>query len=71
MLANYEEHGFEVTAEILPEACTACPFWGYERESAEMGCCMITGTEIKADGPQDIKRMDDCPIIERKAGRGA
>lgn len=27
MIANYEEHGFEVSAEQIPHTCTACPFW--------------------------------------------
>ena len=62
MVANYKEHGFSVTAECKPEACTACPFWAFDIKDGETGACYITGHEILADGPQDEQRMDDCPI---------
>lgn len=68
MIANYEEHGFEVTAEILPGACTACPFYGYSVES-DTGICSITLNDIRTDGPQDEERERDCPIKERKTGK--
>lgn len=62
----YEEHGFMVTAEILPESCTTCPFWLLNMKTLEEGECYITGHTIETDGQQDEKRMDDCPIIQRK-----
>lgn len=62
MVANYKEHGIKVTARELPEACTACPFWLVDMKTLESGTCFITGHEIETDGPQDEKRMDDCPI---------
>ena len=62
MLANYEEHGFKITAKVMPDTCTSCPFWCLNLENCEKGICSITGTEIIADGPQDTKRMDDCPL---------
>ena len=62
MLANYEEHGFKITAKVMPDTCTSCPFWCLNLENCEKGTCSITGTEIIADGPQDTKRMDDCPL---------
>ncbi len=64
MVANYEIHGFKVTAAELPESCTACPFWMVDIKTLEEGGCYITGTKIRIDGPQDEKRMDDCPIEE-------
>lgn len=64
MVANYTAHGFRVTAKKLPEACTACPFWELNLKTFDSGSCYITGHEIAADGPQDEKRMDDCPIKE-------
>lgn len=68
MIAQYEEHGFIVTAAILPESCTSCPFWGIDMRSFKKGGCMITGTQISLDGQQDEKRMDDCPIHKRPEG---
>lgn len=65
MVANYEIHGFNVTAAELPESCTACPFWTVDTKTLESGQCFITGTEIAIDGPQDEKRMNDCPIEKR------
>lgn len=62
MVANYDIHGFKLTAAELPESCTACPFWMVNIKTLEDGECFITGTKIAADGPQDEKRMDDCPI---------
>ena len=62
MLANYEEHGLKITAKVMPDTCTSCPFWCLNLENCEKGICSITGTEIIADGPQDTKRMDDCPL---------
>jgi hypothetical protein len=61
MISNWKEHGFEVRADILPEACTACPFWLYSIRT-NTGMCDITGHEIEADGSQDEERMNDCPI---------
>lgn len=66
MIANYEHYGFKVTAEELPETCTACPFWLFDVKTLETGMCFLTGHEITADGQQDEKRMDDCMIEERK-----
>ena len=62
MTANYEEHGFEVRAKKLPEACTSCPFWLVNPKTFEEGECYITGHIIAIDGPQDEGRMNDCPI---------
>lgn len=61
MVANYKEHGFKITAERLPDTCTACPFWVVNTRTLEGGC-YITGKEIEIDGQQDEKRMDNCPI---------
>lgn len=61
----------EVAAEELPKACTACPFWLVEAEKFEEGECFLTGRIIKTDGSHDEKRMDDCPIIQRKKKRKA
>lgn len=66
MITNYDAHGFMVAAEELPKACTACPFWLVEAEKFEEGECFLTGHIIKTDGSHDEKRMDDCPIIQRK-----
>lgn len=66
MTANYEEHGFEVRAKKLPEACTSCPFWLVNPETLEEGECYITGHIIALDGPQDEGRMNDCPIGDNK-----
>lgn len=63
MIANYDYYGFKITAEILPEACTACPFWAVFTDALETGICIITGHEIEIDGQQDNGRMNDCPII--------
>lgn len=62
MVVNYEEHGFKVMADVLPDACTACPFWGIDMRTLETGGCMITGAEIMLDGQQDERRMVDCPV---------
>ena len=35
-------------------------------EKFEEGECFLTGHIIKTDGSHDEKRMDDCPIIQRK-----
>lgn len=67
MVANYEVYGFEVTAKIIPETCTVCPFWLADTETVETGMCFITGHETVLDGEKDTKRMDDCPITERRA----
>lgn len=66
MIANYETYGFTVSADHLPKSCTACPFWGMSLETPEEGMCYITGHIILTDGSHDEKRMDDCPIVERK-----
>jgi len=66
MFANYKEYGFEITARRLPEACTACPFWLVDMKTAETGMCEITGHEIEINGPQDERRMKDCPIVKKK-----
>lgn len=71
MITNYDAHGFMVVAEELPKACTACPFWLVEAEKFEEGECFLTGHIIKTDGSHDEKRMDDCPIIQRKKKRKA
>jgi hypothetical protein len=71
MIINYDAHGFMVAAEELPKACTACPFWLVEAEKFEEGECFLTGHIIKTDGSHDEKRMDDCPIIQRKKKRKA
>ena len=63
MIANYEEHGFEVSAEQIPHTCTACPFWLVDTQTAETGGCFITGQEVQLDGRQDEGRMDECPIV--------
>lgn len=65
-MANYEYYGFKVTAQVLPDACTACPFWLVNTEGWNGGMCFLTGSEIAIDGKQDEKRMDDCRIEERK-----
>lgn len=62
MVTNYSEHKFKIKAEILPESCTCCPFWMPDMKTLERGFCFITESEIRADGAQDEKRMDDCPI---------
>ena len=66
MVANYEGYGIKVTAEIMPEACTACPFWLVDMENIKTGMCFITGHETALDGEEDTKRMDNCPITERR-----
>lgn len=66
MVTWFEEHGFVVAAEILPESCTACPFWLLDMATLGKGECYITGHIIDTYGQQDEKRMDDCPIIQRK-----
>lgn len=66
MIANYEEHGFEVSAEQIPHTCTACPFWLVDTQTAETGGCFITGQEVQLDGRQDEGRMDECPIVQRR-----
>ena len=35
MLANYEEHGFKITAKVMPDTCTSCPFWCLNLENCE------------------------------------
>lgn len=40
-------------------------------ERFEEGECFLTGHIIKTDGSHDEKRMDDCPIIQRKKKRKA
>lgn len=42
-----------------------------EAEKFEEGECFLTGHIIKTDGSHDEKRMDDCPIIQRKKKRKA
>ncbi len=64
MIANYEEYGFSILAKYKPDTCTSCPFWMLDLRNLEKGKCFITGTEIIANGPQDKKRMNDCPIVE-------
>lgn len=59
---NYKMHGFHVTADVMPESCTICPFWLVDMITLKSGECFITGTVITADGQQDEKRMDDCPV---------
>lgn len=66
MLVNYEEHGFMVAADEIPESCTACPFWVIDMNETEEGMCYITGHIITANGDHDKKRMDDCQIIQRR-----
>lgn len=66
MIAGYECYGIKVTAKELPEACTACPFWLLDMNTLEAGVCFLSGHEIKADGQQDERRMDDCRIEERE-----
>lgn len=61
MIANYKAHGFEIRARILPEACTACPFYLYS-VSCDDAVCFLTGSGIPTDGPQDEGRAPDCPI---------
>lgn len=69
MLANTDIYRIKtVTAEALPETCTACPFWGLEMQEMETGSCLITGTQIKTDGQQDSQRMTDCPMTKKKKG---
>lgn len=70
MTANYEEHGFEVIAKKLPEACACCPFWVVNTETIEDGECYITGHAISIDGPQDEERMNDFPIRLEENGDG-
>lgn len=65
MLNMWGDYKIVVSAKHLPESCTACPFWSIDMNTLESGACLLTGTEILADGPQDEKRMDDCAIIER------
>ena len=55
-------NGYEVIANVLPKTCTECDFWALEMRDLEYGFCCITGTMIKADGTQDEKRMDNCPM---------
>lgn len=47
MVANYEGYGIKVTAEIMPETCTACPFWLVDMETVKTGMCFITGRETE------------------------
>ena len=61
MIINYKEHGFEIRARILPEACTECPFYLYS-VSCDDAACFLTGSGIPTDGPQDEGRAPDCPI---------
>lgn len=66
MIANFEEYGFEVRAEIIPDTCTACPFWGYLMRENK-GACGITGREEEAGDEPDDRRMSDCPIKKRQS----
>ena len=68
MIANYEKYGFEITAEMLPEACTACPFYGYNVET-DTAICDITLNNIRTDGLQDEERERDCPIKKKTIGK--
>ncbi len=61
MLTGYEDFGFHICAKVLPDACTACPFWWYSTAD-DTGMCAITGQRIKADGKHDFERMSKCPI---------
>lgn len=61
-MSTYKSYGFEITARKIPRDCTECPFWAINTRTFDDGICVITGTEIKIDGQQDEKRMDDCPI---------
>lgn len=62
MIMNYEEHGFRVTAAVMPEACTACPFYLYNIGD-DSAICFLTGSDIPTNGPQDESRAPDCPIM--------
>lgn len=63
-ISIFEAYGFKITAEHVPGTCTECPFWLVNMITLESGECFITGHEIIANGPQDEKRMNDCPIKE-------
>lgn len=46
MIVGFEEHGFVVAAEHMPDTCTNCPFWLTDLEMQEDGMCFLTGEEI-------------------------
>ena len=58
-----------IEADLLPDACTNCPYWRTDMKTLEDGKCSITGYAIKANGIQKEGRMDDCPIRLRKYHR--
>ena len=66
MVDTFALHRMEITAGILPEACTICPFWAVDTYTLEKSVCMINGTEINLDGGQDEGRMKDSPIKRSK-----
>ena len=46
MIVGFEEHGFVVAAEHMPDTCTNCPFWLTDLEMQEDGMCFLTGEVI-------------------------
>lgn len=67
MTANFDELGFIVAAECVPDTCTICPFWLTDMGLLKDGVCFLTGHTIPLlNGEGDRKVMDDCPILQLK-----
>ena len=64
MIVGFEEHGFVVAAEHMPDTCTNCPFWLTDLEMQEDGMCFLTGEVIPTpERTCDTKVMGNCPIL--------
>lgn len=64
MIVGFEEHGFVVAAEHMPDTCTNCPFWLTDLEMQYDGMCFLTGEVIPTpERTCDTKVMGNCPII--------
>lgn len=67
MVVGFEEHGFVVAAEHIPDTCTNCPFWLTDLEIQEDGMCFLTGEVIPTpERTCDTKVMGNCPILQLK-----
>lgn len=67
MTANFDELGFIVAAECVPDTCTICQFWLTDMGLLKDGVCFLTGHTIPLlNGEGDRKVMEDCPILQLK-----
>lgn len=69
MIVGFEEHGFVVAAEHMPDTCTNCPFWLTDLEMQEDGMCFLTGEVIPTpERTCDTKVMGAFEVRKQQTG---